>query len=135
MLAEIVVIASSLFMIGFGVITLVRPSATEHFIGSFASSRKAHLTEMFFRLLFGAALIWATTDRLQPSPFTLLGGVIVASTLVLIALPWRVHQRFGARVLPLITRHLRLYGLGALTFGVLVLYGLYAQDVYSAAVR
>jgi hypothetical protein len=49
--AEIVVAASSVFLIGLAGIMFVKPSVMVRFIVSFASSARAHYTEMFFRLL------------------------------------------------------------------------------------
>jgi len=124
-LAEIVVAASGLALLGLGGVMLFEPAATERFIRSFASSRKAHFTEMFFRLLFGVSLAVLSMNMWQPTPFRILGWAIIGSTVILMILPWQFHQRFGARVLPVLVRHMRLYAVGVMAFGALVLYGVY----------
>lgn len=131
-IAEIVVAASGVFLIGLGGVMLVKPAVTERFIMSFASSQKAHFTEMFFRLVFGVSLVWISVSMWQPQLFRVLAWVIIVSSIVLLALPWQFHQRFGAQVLPLIARYMRLYALGVAAFGGLILYGLYHSFVNAA---
>jgi hypothetical protein len=62
----------------------------------------------------------------QTNMFRLVGWAIVISSAVLILLPWRLHHRFGQRVLPIIVRHMRLYAVGVFAFGALPLYGVFA---------
>jgi hypothetical protein len=112
---------------------LINPAMTERFIMSFASSRQAHFTEMIFRLLFGIALMLLSKTMWQPKLFLILAWAIIVSSVVLVLLPWQFHQRFGTRVLPLLVRYMRLYALGVLAFGVLVLYGVYHPCISSAA--
>jgi hypothetical protein len=122
-LAEIVVIASSLFLIGLAGVMFVKPAVTERFILSFASSARAHYIEMFFRLLFGASLVLLSQAMWQPKLFLVLGSAIVISSVALLVVPWQWHHRIGTRVLPLLVRYLRLYALGIFAFGALLLYG------------
>lgn len=124
-LAEFIVTASALFFVGFGSVMLVKPALTERFVTSFAASRRAHFTEMFFRLLFGLSLVPISENMWQPTLFLMLAWAIIISSVVLLILPWRFHQRFGARVIPMLVRHLRLYAVGALAFGVLIIYALW----------
>jgi hypothetical protein len=128
MVAKMFVGACGVFMAGFGILTIAKPSATARFVTSFASSRKTHVIEMLFRVSFGAALIRLAGNMSQPPLFWALGWAIVVSSVVLLALPWRVHRRFAAGVLPFIVRRLRLYGAGALAFGMFVLYGVCASN-------
>lgn len=123
--AEIVVTASGLFFIGLGGVMLAKPAMTERFITSFASSRMAHFTEMFFRLLFGVSLALLSMSMWKPKLFLILAWAIIVSSVMLLALPWKFHQRFGSRVLPLLVRYMRLYAVGVLAFGALIVYGIY----------
>jgi len=50
---------------------------------------------------------------------------IVVSSAALICVPWRWHHWLGERVLPMLVRHLKLYAVGMLAFGVLLLYGVF----------
>jgi hypothetical protein len=132
-IAEIVVTASGLFLIGLGAVMLVKPAVTERFITSFASSRKAHFTEMFFRLLFGVSLALLSMTMWQPDLFRILAWAIIGSSVLLLLLPWQLHQRFGSRILPVLVRYMRLYAIGVLTFGVLIVYGVYHPYISSPA--
>lgn len=132
-IAEIVVTTSGLFLIGLGGVMLVKPAITERFITSFASSRKAHFTEMFFRLLFGASLVLLSVSMWQPKLFWILAWAIIVSSVLLLVLPWQLHQRFGSRVLPVLVRYMRLYAVGVLAFGALIVYGVYYPYVNSMA--
>jgi hypothetical protein len=77
-------------------------------------------------LLVGAALVVRSPVMWQPKMFWLVGWAIVVSSAVLVCIPWRWHHRLGERVLPLLVRHLGLYAAGALAFGALLLYGVFA---------
>lgn len=131
-LAEIVVAASGVFLIGLGSVMLIKPAITERFITSFASSRKAHFLEMSVRLLFGISLVVLSMSMWQPTLFRILAWAIIGSSVLLLILPWQFHQRFGSRVLPVLVRYMRLYAVGVLAFGVLIVYGLYHPYIDSA---
>lgn len=132
-IAEIVVTASGVFLIGLGAVMLIRPAITERFIMSFAGSRKAHFTEMFFRLLFGVSLAMLSMSMWQPKAFRALAWVIIISSVLLLILPWQFHQRFGSRVLPMLVKYMRVYAVGVLAFGVLIVYAVYYPHINSMA--
>src|SRR5262245_19492165 len=109
LLAEIVVVAASLFLIGLASFMLIKSAMIERFFMSFASSRKSHLTEMFFRLLFGIALVLLSTTMWQPKAFFLFGWAVIVSSTMLVLHPWQLHNRFGTHVRPLLIRFMRPY--------------------------
>jgi hypothetical protein len=123
LLAEVVVVVSSLLLLALGLIMLSKPMMTESFIMGFAGSARAHYTEMGFRLLLGASLTLLSGSMRQPRLFLVLGAAIVVTSVALLIVPWRLHQRVATRVLPILVRNMRLYGLGVICFGSLVLYG------------
>ena len=123
-LSGIVVIAFCLFLIGLAVMIAIRPSLAERFLRAFASSARSHYTEQGLRLLVGAALVNAASAMRYPSLFTLFGWLIVVSSALLLLTPWQWHQAFGARVMPLVIRHMRVFALGAAALGVFILYGM-----------
>ena len=110
-------------MIALGGITLVRPASMEGFVTSFANSRKAHLVEMVWRLSLGVSLVLLSNNMWQPTLFLVLGWTIIVSSTLLLILPWRFHQSIGTRVIPTLVRFLRLYAVGVIGFGLLLLYG------------
>ena len=131
LLAGIVVGASSLLLMGLGLVMLLKPVMTEAFIMGFANSARAHYTEMCFRLLLGASLALLSGRMWQPTVFLILGTAIVTTSIALLIMPWQWHQRVAGGVLPNLVRHMRLYGLGAFGFGAFLLYG--ALPAYAPA--
>jgi hypothetical protein len=123
--AEIVVTVYSLFLIALACVIFVKRAATERFIVSFASSARAHYTEMFLRLLFGASLVLLSRTMWQANLFLLLGWSIISSSAALLIMPWRWHYRLATRVLPVLVRYMRLYALGMFAFGAFLLYGVF----------
>ena len=124
--AAAVVVAFGLILIAFTGVAFAKPKIAERFLMSFASSARTHYVEQVFRLLIGVALVVLSPAMWQPNLFWIVGWAIVVSSAVLLCVPWQWHHRFGERVLPMLVRHLRLYALGSLTFGALVLYGVFA---------
>ncbi len=124
--AAIVVVAFGLVLITFTSVALAKPAIAEQFSMRFASSARTHYAEQAFRLLVGAALVVLSPAMWQPKMFWLVGWAIVASSAALVCVPWQWHHRFGEWVGPILFRHLRLYAVGSLAFGALLLYGVFA---------
>jgi hypothetical protein len=122
-LSGIVVVAFCLFLIGLAVVIAAAPPLAERFLRSFASSAPAHCTEQGLRLLVGAAIVNYASSMWRPALFELFGWLILVSTVGLLLTPWRWHHRFGARVMPVVIRHMRLFALGAFALGAFILYG------------
>ena len=124
--AAVVVVAFGLLLIVVTGVAFAKPAVAESFLMRFASSARAHYLEQIFRLLIGAALIVLSPAMWQPTMFGLVGWAIVVSSAALMCVPWQWHHRFGERMLPIVVRHLRLYAVGLLAFGALLLYGVFA---------
>jgi hypothetical protein len=129
LLARIVVILFGLFLIGLAGLVFAKPMHAENFFSSFASSARTHYVEQILRLLIGASLIVLSPTMWHSGVFRLIGWAIVIPSVVLLLIPWQWHHRFGERVLPMLVRHMRLYAVGLLSFGALILFGaFYAQS-------
>jgi hypothetical protein len=124
--AAVVVVLFGLCLITFTGVAFAKPARAERFLMAFASSARTHYVEQVFRILIGAALVVLSSTMWQPNMFWLVGWAIVVSSAVLICVPWQWHDRLGERLRPMLVRHLKLYGVGALAFGVLLLYGVFA---------
>jgi len=123
--AGAILVAFGLFLIGLTVVVFAKPAVAERFFMSFASSARTHYTEQVVRLLIGASLILRSGAMWQPKVFWLVGWGIVVSSLVLIVTPWQWHDRFGEEVRPMLIRHMKLFAVGLLAFGVLLVYGVF----------
>ena len=121
--AGAILVAFGLFLVGLSVVVFAKPAVAERFFVSFASSARAHYTEQVIRLLIGASLVIRSAAMWQPKVFWLVGCAIVLSSLVLILAPWQWHRRFGERVRPILIRRMKLFAIGLLVFGVLLIYG------------
>jgi hypothetical protein len=126
--AEIVVVAFGLFLLGLTVVTFARPAITERFFEPFARSARAHYTEQAIRLLVGAALVVASPAMWQATLFWFIGWAIVISSVALILAPWRWHHRFGERVRPVLIPRIKLFAVGLFAFGALLLCGVFVSD-------
>ena len=124
--AAVVVVAFGLLLIVFTGVAFATPAIAERFLMRFASSARTHYVEQIFRLLIGAALVALLPAMWQPTMFWLVGWAIVVSSAALMCVPWQWHHRFAERMLPIVVRHLRLYAVGSLAFGALLLYGVFA---------
>ncbi len=126
LLAEIIVVASSIFFIWLAVGVFAARVFVMRFLMSFASSARTHYTEQVARLLFSASLVVLSPAMWQADVFRVIGWIIFASSLVLILIPWQWHHRLGERMRPMLVRHIRPYALGSFVFGTLLLYGVFA---------
>jgi len=129
--AGAILVAFGLFLIGLAVVVFAKPAVAERFFTAFASSARAHYTEQVVRLLIGASLVVSSTSMRstvmwQPKVFWFVGWAIVLSSLVLILTPWQWHHRFGEKVLPILIPRMKLFAIGLLAFGVLLIYGVFA---------
>jgi hypothetical protein len=124
--AAVVVVGFGFLLIVLTGVAFAKPAIAERFLMRFASSARTHYVEQIFRLLIGAALVVLSSAMWQPTMFRLVGWAIVVSSAALMCLPWQWHHRFGERLLPIVVRHLRLYAVGSLAFGALLLYGVFA---------
>jgi len=130
LLAAVVIVAFSLFLIGLTGIVFARPAVAERFLRLFASSARAHYVEQAFRLLIGASLVVLSPAMWQASTFRLIGWAIVVTSVGLILIPWRWHQRFGKGVMPLVIGRMRLFAVGLFAFGAVLLYGVFSSGAH-----
>ena len=121
--AGAILVAFGVFLIGLTVVVFAKPGVAERFFMAFASSARTHYIEQIVRLVIGASLIIRSGAMWQSKVFWLVGWGIVVSSLVLILTPWQWHDRFGEEVRPMLIRHMKLFAVGLLTFGVLLIYG------------
>jgi hypothetical protein len=128
-LAQAVLVVFGLFLVGLAMVAFVKPATAKRFFTAFASSAATHYTEQAFRLLIGVSLIFHAPAMWQGGVFRIVGWTIAVTSLGLLVTPWRWHHRFGQLVMPLILRHVRLYAIGLMAFGILLLLGMYWASV------
>jgi hypothetical protein len=101
---------------------VVTPARAERFLRGFASSALTHYAEQAIRLVVGLAIVGCAGSMRYPDLFRLFGWIIIASTTVLLLMPWQWHHRFATAVMPPVFKRRRWFALGAFALGALVLY-------------
>lgn len=118
-----IILLTGHFLIGFCIVSFIRPEATKHFLRQFVSSAKAHYIEQLVRIVIGISLI-LNASQMQLMHFHLaLGWLIVITSLGLLGVPWRWHKKFADKVIPWVIRLLPLYAIGCLALGSILIYG------------
>jgi hypothetical protein len=121
MLAFVIVVLAGIYLLALGAASLFLPTRASRFLLGFASSRSLHFTEMFFRLVVGAALV-VNAPKMSLTPvFNLFGWLLIVTTACLILVPWQWHHRFAQRAVPLFTRQIAWLGFGSLAIGSVIL--------------
>ena len=122
LLSGIITILFGLYLISLLIITLVKKQWVINYLSSFAGSAKAHYLEQLLRLIVGLALLVYSGEMLFPDAFRLFGWVIIVTTILLLIMPWKWHNRFGKWAIPFVTRNLSLYAVSAAIMGLVMLY-------------
>jgi hypothetical protein len=123
-----IVVTAGLFLIALAMFALARPAIARHFFLGFARTAATHYVEMAARIMVGGALVVASPRMLFPQFFYWFGLALLASSAVLLCLPWKWHRSFGERVLP---RFVSL--LGIVSFVSLLLGGLLVAATVAGA--
>ncbi|GAB58786.1 hypothetical protein [Rheinheimera nanhaiensis] len=117
-----IVFLAALFLLGLAGMAAFRPRLAVRFLNGFASSALAHYSEISLRLIVGTAMVIAAPDMRFSNLFILFGWLIVATSIILLLVPWRWHQRFAQAVLPPLTKRVWLFAVLALPLSVTLLY-------------
>jgi hypothetical protein len=112
------------YFIVLGTAGLIAPSVAKRFLLGFASSASAHYSELLIRLMVGAALLIHAPKMLYADVFNVFGWLLIVTSVMLLPLPWRWHQRFVGKSVPQALRYLPVIGLCALAFGILLIVAL-----------
>ena len=121
LLAAGIVVVTGLYFVGLAAVSLSAPGVATRFLLGHAGSAFAHYLELLLRLAAGTAFLLHAPSMRFPAVFDALGRVLVATTLVLCAVPWRWHQRFAQRSVPHAVRYLKLIAIASFVLGVFVL--------------
>ena len=123
-LSGIIILSFGIFLLGLAIIIVIKPGRAERFLGSYANSARAHYTEQVGRLVVGIALVTLAPSMWYTNLISILGWLLVVTTLGLLLIPWQWHHKFGEVVIPLTLKYMKFYALGALLLGIFVLYSL-----------
>lgn len=121
-LATAVVSGAGVFLVLLGTAALLRPSLARNFLLGFAGSSARHYSELVVRLAIGSALVLASPPLPGAAAFSFFGWVLLATTGVMLFVPWRTHRAFAETTVPKALRHLPAIGLVSLAAGVATLW-------------
>ncbi len=122
--AAIVVADAGLLLVGICAMVFAMPRRAEAFLRGFASSLKAHVLEQSVRLVAGAGLIVYSPAMRWSIAFEVFGWTLIATSVMLLVLPWRWHRWFASWAIPLAIRYMKMYGVLAGVLGGLILAGM-----------
>jgi len=117
-----IVVMAAFFLLSLATASLFWQRQAAQFLNGFAGSARAHYTEIILRLIIGAALVIAAPEMRFSNQFMLFGWLIVATSFVLLLIPWRWHQRFAQTVLPPLIKRVWLFALLSLPLSFALLY-------------
>ena len=121
-ISGIIVFAFGLGLIALAVVIATKRLLAERFLNLFASSARAHYIEQVSRLVVGTSLVIFSPLMWYSYVFQIFGWLIVITTVGLLLVPWQWHHRLAERVMPLVIRHLKMYGVATFVLGVFILY-------------
>lgn len=120
-LASAMVGLSGLYLVGLASISLCAPARASRFLLGFAGSASTHYLELLVRLVVGGAILVRARHMLFSDVFSVFGWVLVLTTVGLLVVPWRWHQRFARLAVPYAVRHLRLLAVASFLLGGFIL--------------
>ena len=120
--AELIVIGFGIYLLGLCAMSITNRHAVDRYLKSFASSAKLHVWEQCIRIVVGSALVSLSDSMRHGVFFRWFGWILIGTSGVLLLLPWKQHQRFAHRVVPLALRYRFVYMGGAAILGVWILW-------------
>ncbi|MDP9190375.1 MAG: hypothetical protein M3P06_01570 [Acidobacteriota bacterium] len=122
--AFIVVALTAAYFLCLGLLALVRPATAKAFLGGLAGSAVAHVSELAVRIVVGASFVVCSSRLMFPAFFAAFGWVLIVTSIGLMMIPWRLHRRFAEWSVPQATRNMKLFAVGSLVSGCLLVWSL-----------
>jgi hypothetical protein len=120
-LASIFVLLTGLYLVALAAGLWFSPIRATRFLSGFAGSALTHYLELVLRLIAGVAVLVYAPRMLFSELFALFGWLLVATTVLLFAVPWRWHRRFAQWGVPHATRNSRLLAAASFALGGIVI--------------
>lgn len=120
-LALLGVLLAGLYLLGLALLSFIAPALAQRFLLGFAGSAATHGLELALRIVAGGAFVIRAPLMMFPEAFSLFGWGLILTSACLLALPWRWHQRFAQRAVPLALRGLGAVAMVSLAMGGFVI--------------
>ncbi len=125
-----IVLLFSLFLVALGGVSLIAPEKAKAFLLGFATSAFTHYLEMALRLVVGGSILYQAPHLKYSTAFTVFGWMMIATSAVLLLLPWKWHHRFAEKAVPRALRYLPFVGIVSLALGSAVLISLLRSLIF-----
>ena len=121
-------------LIAFELLILIDKTKAQQFLEAFVKNLRYHFLEQGLRLIVGVAfVIHSSASQTQETPyikfFNYLGWAIILSSLLLIILPWRWHQKFAQTVIPTVVKWIQFYGFLCFLLAAFIMYSLLLNQI------
>ena len=123
--AKTILAAVAIFFLTLGLTALIRPGNAKRFLLGFAKSALKHYAELATRIVVGGAMLVVAPHSAHPAALTAFGWLLIATTAVMVLVPWRVHCRFAEASVPKALRFLPMIGISSVVLGGLLLWSLF----------
>ncbi|MDP2160191.1 MAG: hypothetical protein Q8K02_06895 [Flavobacterium sp.] len=124
--AKTIIIGFGLLFIFSGFVMLIKPTLFRGWIAMAGSTTTINYTEITLRMVPAAAMIYLAATSKYPLGFQVIGGFMIATSLVLYCIPRQKHhelsQNFAKTLKPL---YLRLIAPLAFIIGILLIDAVY----------
>jgi hypothetical protein len=127
--AMLVVAGSGLFLASIGAMSFVAPAQVKAFLLGFAATPFRHYLELMLRAVAGLAFVAVAPTLPASQAYFAAGTILLVTTAIMLAVPWRVHRVFAQRSVPEALVYLPVIGISALIVGCTVLWSAYTASV------
>jgi len=122
LIAKYSIFIFALFLIYAAYLMFVKPYKTKEIIAKAGSTYLINYGELGIRFLIGIAFVWASEISKYSFSFKIIGYFLMASALVLMALPIQKHNQFSKKAAAsLQPNHLKVCALFSVLFEIVLL--------------
>ncbi|MEQ9103089.1 MAG: hypothetical protein RIE53_00180 [Rhodothermales bacterium] len=123
LVAQSVVVLFGVFLVGVGVLMLVRPARARAYLRKAGSTNLINYAEITVRMIPAAGMIVCSDASRFPEAFSVLGWFMIATSVVLWFVPRAMHHKYALWTAELLTPvRIRLVSPFSILFGCAVLY-------------
>jgi hypothetical protein len=122
-IAKYIVILFGIFLIGVGLLMLLKPSKARGYLRRAGSTNLINYTEITIRMIPAAGLVMFSEYSMFPEIFKYLGWFMIVTSLVLYFVPRRLHHHYALMCADILTPKLiRVTSPFSILFGIGMLY-------------
>lgn len=123
--AKISIILFGIFLIAAGLLMLIDPKKAKSIIRKAGSTNFINYAEITIRMIPATGMILYAEYSKFPEAFRIVGWFMIATSLVLYAIPRKTHHSFSLKCADLLRPiHLRLLSPMAMFFGLILIYSI-----------